>query len=153
MEKTRNTGTIKSLSTHYYIHVTVIAALLALVLFRVIDLSRYAEFITVTAERYAILVTIIAIPVALKTFSERLKKVSKGSINRPPEKEYARAYFIRLYSVGIVTVANIVLFSCSRNHNFLWLTIVLLIIYFFCKPSDAELIALTDTEKEAHEDA
>jgi len=46
---------------------------------------------------------------------------------------------------------NIVLFTFSRNPNFMWLTVVLFIIFLFCKPSYIEVMNLTEMPKEEQE--
>ena len=44
---------------------------------------------------------------------------------------------------------NISLYAISGNMNFFWFTIVLFIIYVFCKPSYPELANLAEKGKES----
>ena len=54
-------------------------------------------------------------------------------------KLYKRAFFLRLYIVTIVALANILLYALSRNTNFMWLTVVLFVVFAFCRPSLGEI--------------
>lgn len=148
MEKTIEDKAVKRLRMHYNIHVAAAAALFILVWLRVIDFSEHAARITVVAERYALMGTLIIIPAALKLFAEMLKKFSQKTNRQAAIRAYQRAYFTRLYMLGAATAANIALFAVSRNANFMWLAVVLFIVYFFCRPSYPELMALTETKKD-----
>lgn len=156
MGKTIEDKTIHSLQIQHDIHVTVTIALFLLTLLRVIDLSSLGVTITPITERYVLMITLIAIPVALKLFSDNLNKRPKKSTPESAVKAYKAAYNTRLYIITAVTLANIFLFAVSRNSNFMWLSIVLFIVYFFCRPSHIELMSLTETkdvEKENDETA
>lgn len=147
MEKTITDKAIRRLWMHYNTHVMLLVAFFLFVLFQVIDLSEYIDGVTLVAEQYALLITIIAIPLSLKLFSDKRKKIPEGLDELSAAKAYSSIYFLRLYTISAVTLGNIVLFSVSRNSNFMWLTIVLFVVYFFCKPSYVELISLTGRDE------
>ena len=44
----------------------------------------------------------------------------------------------------MVTLFHLCLYGISRNTNFFWFTVVLLIIFLFCRPSPVELESLME---------
>lgn len=150
----RNTNTaynaIGLLKRHYYLNIILLIIIFLLFIFRVIPLFMDEQAISVTAERYAIMITIIAIPVSLKFFAQRLKKIPRPLENVTASQKYKNASFLRLYTISAVTLIHILLFGISRNMNFFWFTVVLFIVFLFCKPSYQELESLTETPEEPH---
>ncbi|MBK5196166.1 MAG: hypothetical protein JJE08_09110 [Proteiniphilum sp.] len=136
------------LKGHYYVNIISLALLFLLILFRVIPLFRESDIIGVTMERYAIMISIIAIPLALKYFAHRLKKIPRPAETYITVRKYKNASYLRLYTISAVTLLNILLFGFSRNTNFMWITVVLFIIFFYCKPSYTELASLTEEPEE-----
>lgn len=135
--------TIKLLRGHYYGNIILLAVIFLFSIFSMIPLFTDGQAISATLERYAIMITIIAIPASLKFFADRLKK-SACPVNIPTaSNKYKNISFIRLYTISTVTLMNIFLFTISRNMNFFWFTVVLFIVFLFCKPSYAELEGLT----------
>ena len=140
--------TIQLLKVHYYGSILLLAVIFVLTLFSPVPFFTEGQAISVTAERYAIMITIIAIPAALKFFAYRLKKISRPAPTAKATDEYKKASFLRLYIISAVTLINIFLFAISRNMNFFWFTVVLFIVFLFCKPSYPELEILTQTPEE-----
>lgn len=133
-------GVINRLSRIYNIAFLALVALFLLVLFRVIDLSAFvAGQSAVVAERYAIGITLLSIPLGLKWFSSDIKKYSVQQSSLSAEKWYARAFYRRLCVIGLVLLANILLFALWRNDNFVWMSTVLIVVFFFCRPSITQL--------------
>lgn len=139
--------TIRLLRMHYFIHIAALALFFLLVLFRVLPIFPDGQSVSVVLERYAIMVSIIAVPLALKLFAEKIKKIPVGIDLATAVKKYKSAFFMRLYIVSAVTLGNVLLFAFSRNTNFLWMTVVLFVVFVFCKPSFPELIELTNKPK------
>lgn len=135
---------ILHLKKHYYGNVILLALLFLLVLFRVIPFPENILSVGTTLERYAIMITLIAIPAALKLFADRLKKTPRTSEVAETAKKYKKLSYMRLYTLSTVTMMNIVLLGFSRNTNFMWFTVVLFIIFLFCMPSSVELTRLTE---------
>lgn len=148
--KTRSTmdKTVGLLKIHYFGNIILLAVVFLLVVFSIIPLFIDREIVNVTAERYAIMITIIAIPVSLKFFASRLKKIGRPQEITAASKKYKSAFFLRLYAISVVTLINILLFGISRNMNFFWFTVVLFIVFLFCKPSYNELESLTEVADE-----
>ncbi|WP_313380208.1 hypothetical protein [Proteiniphilum saccharofermentans] len=137
--------TIKLLRGHYYGNIILLAVIFLFSIFSMIPLFTDGQAISATLERYAIMITIIAIPASLKFFADRLKK-SACPVNIPTaSNKYKNISFIRLYTISAVTLMHIILFTISRNMNFFWFTVVLFIVFLFCKPSYEELENLTET--------
>ncbi|MDD4777089.1 MAG: hypothetical protein PHV53_02255 [Fermentimonas sp.] len=139
--------TISSLRLQYWLSIAVLASYFLLLIFDLLHNPFKGVEVGVTLERYAIVITIIAIPAAFKLFAEMLKKVSPASDIKTVVKSYKKASNIRLLIINIVTFMNISLYAISGNMNFFWFTIVLFIIYIFCKPSYSELAGLADKDK------
>lgn len=142
------TKTIKELSAHYYTSIIVLAILFLLVVFKLISF-KIVTLVTTTAEMYAIALTLIAIPVALKLFADKVKKISKGTDKNKAIRLYKNAYFLRLYIIDAVVLGNIVLFALSGNNNFMWLSVISFIVYMFCKSSHQELDSIIQEDKNA----
>lgn len=151
MRETKNIfdGTISSLRLQYWLSIAVLASFFLLIIFDLIPFPFEKNDISVTLERYAIVITIIAIPAALKLFAVMLKKVPSSPDTELVVKSYKKASSIRLLIINVATLMNISLYAISGNMNFFWFTIVLFIIYVFCKPSYPELANLAEKGKES----
>lgn len=135
--------TIWLLNKHYYGSILLLVLAFLAVLLLAFPPIAMEQAVGIIIERYAIMITIIAIPFSLKFFAHRLKK-----LERPLETEiaiikYKRASYLRLYTLSAVSLMLILLFAISRNMNYFWFTVVLFIVFLFCKPSFAELENLT----------
>lgn len=140
--------TIKLLRGRYYGSIILLAVIFLFSIFSMIPLFADRQAISATLERYAIMITIIAIPASLKFFADRLKKAARPVDIPTASNKYKNISFIRLYTISAVTLMNIFLFTISRNMNFFWFTVVLFIVFLFCKPSYAELEGLTKLPEE-----
>lgn len=151
MRETKNIfdGTISSLRLQYWLSIAVLASFFLLIIFDLIPFPFEKNDISVTLERYAIVITIIAIPAALKLFAVMLKKVPSSPDTELVVKSYKKASSLRLLIINVATLMNISLYAISGNMNFFWFTIVLFIIYVFCKPSYPELANLAEKGKES----
>lgn len=137
--------TIRLLKGHYYGNIILLATIFLLTIFSLIPFFTNGEVISVTTERYAIMISIIAIPASLKFFAHQLKKIPRPTETKTATEKYKNASFLRLYTISAVTLMHIILFTISRNMNFFWFTVVLFIVFLFCKPSYEELENLSET--------
>ena len=144
MNETAANKVITLLKRHYYATFLLLAGLFLLLLLRLIPFPEGLLSGGVVLERYAIMITIIVIPVALKLFADRLKKIQRPLDESEAGKTYKKLFSLRLYSIAGVTLMNILLYGFSLNSNFVWLTVVLFIIFLFCKPSVVELTGLSE---------
>ena len=144
MNETAANKVITLLKRHYYATFLLLAGLFLLVLLRLIPFPEGLLSGSVVLERYAIMITIIVIPMALKLFADSLKKIQRPLDPSEADRKYKKLYYLRLYSIAGVTLMNILLYGFSRNSNFMWLTVVLFIIFLFCKPSVVELTGLSE---------
>lgn len=138
--------TIRELNIHYYVSITIMVLLFILVLTKTINFIDFIP-VSVVAERYSLGITLIAIPIALKLFANILNKFSCYN-EVEAIKTYKKATFIRLYIINIVNFANITLYAMSHNKNFIWMSVVLFVVYVFCKPSKDELEYMTVNKDE-----
>ncbi len=146
------TKTIKELNTHFYGSIIVLAVLFLLVVFKLLGFKTVIP-VTTTAEMYAIVITLVAIPLALRMFADKVKRTAKETDKSKAVQSYKNAYFLRLYMVNIVTLGNIVLYALSRSQNFVWLTVVLFVVFAFCKASQSELESVTRDDNVVSEDS
>jgi len=138
---------INLLKRHYWISIAVMALLFLLALVRA-TLADPLVQTTVTVEMYAIAITLLAIPGALKLFAEKIRKVSQGSSRETIVKRYRNAWLLRIYVVNLVAAGNILLYGLSQGRNFMWLALVSFIVYMFCQPSLQELESVVRKEEE-----
>lgn len=141
---------IKTLNIHFFISIGILAVLFILVLINQISFVA-DEAVGVIAERYSIGLTLIAIPVALKLFADMLGKHTHSDDVNAAAAVYKKAFFLRLYIIHFMVLVNLVLYAMSHNMNFVWLTVVLFIVYIFCRPSLEELESLTIKEEEGEQ--
>ncbi|MCE5205995.1 MAG: hypothetical protein LLF80_07845 [Porphyromonadaceae bacterium] len=144
MKGTADECIILHLNRHLFGNMISLALLFFLVLFRGIPFPENILSVGVTMEQYAIMITIIAIPAALKLFAVQLKKIPRPMEAVEAGKKYKKISYLRLYTLSAVTLMHIVLLGFSRNSNFIWFTIVLFIIFLFCRPSLVELTSLSE---------
>ena len=140
--------TVKLLKTHYWINIIVLATLFILAMFKLTPFFEEKQVVNIVVERYIIVITIMTIPGILKLFSVLLKKVPKEARPEIVFSKYKKAYYTRLYTIGLLTLINIFLYDYSGNLNFFWITAVLFILYIYCKPSFPELKKLLISEEE-----
>lgn len=126
---------IQSLKYLFYIAFGIQIIVFVSIAFKWIDLSSEAVTVPVTIERYALLLTLVSIPVALKLFFFIMKK------NKNPEDEsttnniYVKAFITRFGILFLVASINIILFAFSLNQNFMLCTLVTFTAYLFTYPS------------------
>lgn len=131
----KSQSVIQSLKYLFYIAIGVQIALFIGFAFKWIILMPDSVNIPVTLERYALLLTLISIPGALKLFTIIMKK------NKHPEDEdvtntlYIKAFIVRFGILFLVASINIFLFAFSFKHNFLLCTLVTFTAYIFTYPS------------------
>ena len=139
--------TLKQLNLHYWGTLATLAAFFALAISNIAGSQETLHTWGLTVEMYAVVITLVIIPIALKTFADRLKKIRKNAPRKPETiRQYKTAYFIRLYALAFVAGANIILYALSRNMNFFWLAALLFVIFLFCKSSEKEIFSVTDNE-------
>ena len=142
----------RHLKKHYGGNIFFLALFFLLVLFRLLPFFGVEQPVSITLERYAIMIPIIAIPLSLKYFASRLKGISRPAEAAIAIKAYKSASYLRLHTLSTVTLAFIVLYGYSGNMNFFWLTVVLFVVFLYCNPSHQELDSMTkEPEEEAPE--
>lgn len=148
IETNSDENTIKRLKIHYFVHVSVAILLFVLVYFRVFAFAELSSNISLYVQQYAIILTLIALPAALKIYSNKIKKIQKTDRNIAIQS-FRRIYFTRLYLVGFAVFINVLLYGMTRIQNFAWLAVISMAVYAFCLPSRDDLFQLTrPTSKE-----
>lgn len=132
----------KHLKIHYWTHLVVLSLFFVVVFFKLLSFVKEPLATNVSLEMFAIVITIVVIPVALKKYALMLEKLTKDDGFNDRVKRYRQASYVRLYSVSAVSILNIILFAFYRNNNFMWLALLVFVVYIFCKPSYEELHSL-----------
>ncbi|MDR0333225.1 MAG: hypothetical protein LBI15_07135 [Dysgonamonadaceae bacterium] len=149
---------IKQLKMHYRGNIIFLALFFVLVFFRIVKFGAGEMDLSVALKQYIIVFTMIIIPVSLKWFPTKLKKLPRPAEKSVAEKVYKNAFLWRLYPLCIATLINIVFFGLTRNvvavegHNiawfgvndFFWFSIVMFIVFAFCRTSKDELAKLSE---------
>lgn len=143
--------TIRLLKRHYWGNILFLALLLLITLFDIISLFGDKQQVSVTLERYAIMVPIIAIPLLLKYFANRVKKAARPVEIAAAIEIYKKASYLRLYTLSAITLGQIILFGYSQNMNFFWFTVVLFVVFLFCSPSYEELYEMIEMDTNEEE--
>ncbi len=99
-----------------------------------------------TIQRYALLITLIGIPGALKLYQMMMKN------NKHPEDEmhtislYKKAFIARFGILFFIASLNIGLYALSPdNKNFMPLVLITFVAYFFSYPSENYLLSNNST--------
>lgn len=140
-------STIKSLRNVFYLSFIVLIAAFVLMLLNVFHLKETARELSLAANQYTLIITIASIPLALKAFSMLLHKKPEPGNAGEAVNRYKKAFYVRLLWLFFVTAGNIALYAISYNKNYLWLTVILLIAFLFCKPAEPELRKLIPVEE------
>jgi len=146
MNHTAEDIAIRCLLKHFYLNLFVLTALFLLTLFDIIELKTIIA-INIMVEMYLILFIIISIPIVLKGFADKIKKLPKNIDRESAIYEYKKSSYLRLYFICFITLASCMIYAFSQNKNFMYITVILLVVLLFCKPSYLELIAITESEK------
>lgn len=93
------------------------------------------EFETnVIFERYAIIVTLAAIPSVLKLYQSRLEKYKSLNIEHFGKK-YITLYILRLLILDAVVVMNLIGFYLYESENFIIMALITTVAFLFCLPN------------------
>lgn len=102
---------------------------------------------SVIFERYAIIITLGSIPLALKMFHSYISK-AKSSSFEVYQRKYKHLYILRIVIFDIVALMNIMGYYFSGANNFLYLATVIILAIAFCYPSK-DIIENPDSDEES----
>ncbi len=105
----------------------------------------------VVLERYAIILTLVAIPGALKLFSVLINKKKEQSSDQFLT-DYLKIYMLRAAILDIVVIVNLIGFYIYEASNFVYLTIVTLFAICFSFPGRSAMYKDEKEEKNEGED-
>lgn len=130
----------------FYASVTLL--LLALVLVGALRLKALIEQnqSDVLLERYAILLTMIAVPLSLRMFFVKVKSLSQSDSSINHVGTYFRLFLIRLVVLAFVMASNIVSLYFVSSRTFFLLALITWLSLWFTLPSRAEIHALVTEE-------
>lgn len=111
---------------------------IAIFLFVYFAVNKYTDSgVNVILERYAIAITLIGIPVALKLFHSQVSKLDKN--NQQYLKKYQIQYALRLFILEGVYLFNLISFYITGGKNFIFMIIITIFALFLCAPQKAHL--------------
>ncbi len=120
----------------FFIAFGIQAILFIAVAFKQINILPDSGEISLTLERYVLLLTLISIPGALKLFSMIMEKNKHPEDKNETTKLYIKAYLARFSILFLIASINIVLYALSYRQNFMLFTLVTFTAYLFCYPSE-----------------
>lgn len=103
--------------------------------FKWINIASESASVSIVVERYALLITLIGIPGALKLFSMIMKKSKHPKDKDSYASLYKKAFIARFSILFIVASLNIILYAFSFNQNFMLCTLITFTAYIFSYPS------------------
>lgn len=131
----KSSSIIPFLKRLFYIAIGVQVILFVTIAFKWINLMTDSANISLTLERYVLLLTLVSIPGALKLFSIIMKKNEHLGDKEIRNTIYIKAFIVRFVILFLVASINILLFAFSYNQNFLLCTLVTFTSYIFIYPS------------------
>ena len=146
-----STSVIPNLKRLFYIALVIQIALFVSFAFKWIDISHASTGISIVLERYALLITLLGIPGALKLFSVIMSKSKNSHDNNFITALYKKAFITRFGILFLVASLNIVLYALSFNKNFMLLTLITFTAYIFSYPSDSYLNISEEDEESIKE--
>lgn len=123
---------IRLLKAHYYVNIIFLASLFFT--FSVSSASLFfheKKTISVTLETFTLIISIVAVPGALKYFAIGMKKIHSPLEACAAIKKYKWLSFTRIYILSIAALTNIILYGYSGNMNFFWFTVVFFLSPFY----------------------
>lgn len=149
--------TVKQLNKAYLIVIITLIVLLLAVMFGLNSFIAENTGSSVIAERYAIGLTLIAIPLSLKLFADKTKKITASENDNDVKiRQFKNAFIVRLSVLGVVGLVNTLFYAFMQNSNFMWLAVITFLTFSFCRTSADELNSLivekeTSTEETENE--
>lgn len=115
--------------------------------FKWINIAPSPHTIPDTIQRYALLITLIGIPGALKLYQVMMKNNKHRDDEMHTISLYKKAFIARFGILFLVASLNIGLYALSPdNKNFMPLVLITFIAYFFSYPSKNYLLRNNSTE-------
>ena len=146
------TSVITSLKRLFFLVLAIQLAFFVSFAFKWIDISSFASGIPIVVERYALLITLLGIPGALKLFSLIMDKSIGSDDTESLTETYKKAFIARFGILSLVASLNIILYAFSFNQNFMLLTLITFTAYIFSYPSESYLnTAKKEKENEQEE--
>lgn len=128
-------STVSNLKRLFYIVFFIQVAFFISLAFKWINIASYVAEIPIALERYALLITLLGIPGALKLFSVIMEKSKNSDDSNFITSQYKKAFIARFGILFLVASLNIILYGFSFNQNFMLLTLITFTAYIFCYPS------------------
>lgn len=158
MDQTVN-QTVKRLNgVHQVVIITLVVLMLA-AMFGLFKLFASDADAGVVAERYAIGLTLIAIPLSLRLYANKINKINKIKKTKwgcdgmgLKMSRFKNAFYLRISILSVVGFVNILLYSIMQNSNFMWLAAITFIAFAFCRTSAGELAGVIAEKEEVSED-
>ena len=145
--------TVKQLNKAHLIVIVTLVVLLLAVMFGLKSFPAGNAESSVIAERYAIGLTLIVIPLSLKLFADKAKKITASkSGDKEKMKQFKNAFVTRLSLLGVVGLMNTVLYGFMQNSNFMWLAVITFLAFAFCRTSEGELTGIIAEKEESSEE-
>ena len=139
----------KTISKLKLFFVSAVAISVILFMLTVAYTQKYEVSISnIILERYAIIVTLIGIPVALKLFHNNIKKINNKDLPIYLKK-YTQQYILRLSILLSICFFNIAALFFTGSKNFYFMVIVSIFAMFLCIPQKSNI---EDSETENSED-
>lgn len=146
------TSVITNLKRLFFLVLAIQVAFFVSFAFKWIDISSFAAGIPIVVERYALLITLIGIPGALKLFSLIMNKNEDSDDTNSLTATYKKAFIARFGILSLVASLNIILYAFSFNQNFMLLTLITFTAYIFSYPSNSYLNRTEEVKENEQEE-
>lgn len=143
---------INNLKRLFFIGIGIQGVLFIAIGFRVIDILPETHLTSVVLERYALLVTLISIPGALKLFSIIMKKNKHPNDEIATTSLYIKAFIARFGILYLIASINIILYVLSFNQNYMLCTLIIFTAYIFAYPSANYLRETNEKQEQKDEE-
>lgn len=102
---------------------------------------------SVILERYAIVITLIGIPLSLKLFHDKLKKTDASDTQLYMQK-YRLYYLLRMGALLFIYLFNTVSLYITGSKNFYFMVIITIFAFFLCAPQKVYIDTDNNEEQE-----
>lgn len=145
MEITKEKVQSRSLAFFWINIISIIIIFLILLYSKGPDIGKNIET-SVTFERYAIIFTMIGIPLALKLFHSQYQKIQLLTLEAYLAK-YSLIYLTRIAILDAVIILNMVGVYLFESQNSIYMTVITIFALMFCYPAKNSL-AIKEAEPE-----
>lgn len=143
---------LKQLRTQYNIFLLGLMVYVAINSYGIFSYQIVSDEVGVQLQSAAVLLTLLAIPAALKLFSRRLIKIAQIASMPLRIVAYKKSALIRLGTLFLAAILDITGYYLTKNYSFLLIAGMAVVGSIFCIPTENKIAFDLDTDSDSDTD-